>query len=142
VLRTNRWMVVVPVMAALSLAACHTSATKPAKVKPAIVEHVEGSDLSRVTLTARAAERLDIKTALVSEVQRHKVVPYGAVLYDAHGDTWVYTSPEPLIFVRHRIVVDRIAGDVAVLSDGPPVGTTVVTVGGAELFGAEFEIGH
>jgi len=26
-----------------------------------------------------------------------------------------------------------------VLSEGPPVGTLVVTVGGAELYGAEFE---
>jgi len=73
---------------------------------------------------------------------RRKVVPYAAVLYDAHGDTWVYTNPEPLVFVRHRIMVDYINGDQAVLSEGPPAGTVVVTVGGAELFGAEFEIGH
>jgi hypothetical protein len=135
-------MVVVPVIAGLHLTACHTTASKPAKVKPAHVEHVEGSELSRVTLTAKAAERLDIKTAVVQDVQRRKVVPYAAVLYDAHGETWVYTSPEPLIFIRHRIVVDRIEGDKAILADGPPAGTAVVTVGGAELFGAEFEIGH
>ena len=154
-LRTNRWMVVVPIIAGLHLAACHTSASKPVKTKPAHVEHVEGSELSRVTLTAKAAERLDIKTAEVREAQvarsvrmasvgeaRRKVVPYAAVLYDAHGETWVYTSPEPLVFIRHRITVDYIDGDQAVLSEGPPAGTVVVTVGGAELFGAEFEIGH
>ena len=160
--RTNRWIVVVPMIAGLQLAACHTSVSKPVKTKPAHVEHVEGTELSRVTLTAKAAERLDIKTALVREAQvarsggaasvreaqmtpsgsRRKVVPYAAVLYDAHGDTWVYTNPEPLVFVRHRIMVDYINGDQAVLSEGPPAGTVVVTVGGAELFGAEFEIGH
>ncbi|HEU5260047.1 MAG TPA: hypothetical protein VFU41_01355 [Gemmatimonadales bacterium] len=160
--RTNRWMVVVPIIAGLQLAACHTSSSKPVKTKPAHVEHVEGSEVSRVTLTAKAAERLDIKTALVREAQmarsgstasvraaqmsqsgaRRKVVPYAAVLYDSKGVTWVYTSPEPLVFLRHRIQVDYIDGDQAILSEGPPVGTQVVTVGGQELFGAEFEIGH
>jgi hypothetical protein len=93
-------------------------------------------------------ERLDIATAPVRDavVKRtgalRRVVPYGAVLYDAHGATWVYTSPETRTFVRHSIGVDFIDGEEAVLSDGPPAGTMVVTVGGQELFGAEFEIGH
>jgi hypothetical protein len=134
-------MVVVPILAGLQLAACHTSSTKVVKTKPAVVERVEGTKLSRVRLTSKAAERLDIKTATVREAQQRKVVPYAAVLYDAYGDTWVYTSPEPLIFIRHSIKIDRIEGDLAVLSDGPPAGTAVVTVGGAELFGTEFEIG-
>jgi len=38
--------------------------------------------------------------------------------------------------------VDYIEGDQAVLTEGLPAGTKVVTVGGQELFGAEFEIGH
>ena len=33
-------------------------------------------------------------------------------------------------------------GDYAVLSDGPAAGTPVVSVGVAELFGAEFDVGH
>jgi hypothetical protein len=70
------------------------------------------------------------------------VVPYGAVLYDVNGRTWVYTSPESLVFVRREIVVDHIAGDLAVLTEGPPAGTRVVTLGATELHGAEFEIGH
>lgn len=140
-LRTNRWMVVVPLIAGLQLAACHKGSSKPAKIKPAVVEKIEGSKLSKLTLTAKASERLDIKTAAVSEAQGRKVVPYAAVLYDANGYTWVYTNPEPLIFIRHSIKVDRVEGEHAMLSDGPPVGTQVVTVGGAELFGAEFEIG-
>jgi hypothetical protein len=161
--RNNRWIVVVPVMAGLQLSACHRGVDKPTKIKPAHVEHIDGTELSRVILTAKAAERLGIKTAPVGEVQatrsaggggsvrevqlaqagaRRKVVPYAAVLYDAHGDTWVYTSPAPLVFVRHGITVEYIAGDQAVLAQGPPIGTAVVTVGAAELFGAEFEIGH
>jgi hypothetical protein len=40
-----------------------------------------------------------------------------------------------------EIVADT-AGDYAVLTEGPAEGETVVSVGVAELFGAEFEVGH
>ena len=66
-----------------------------------------------------------------------KVVPYAAVLYGLNGETWVYTSPEPLVFVRQPITVGDMEGDVGVLLDGPPVGTEVVAAGAAELFGVE-----
>ncbi len=145
----HRWLGAAALIVGLQSAACHRApAGTPASAKPARVEHIEGTKVSRVTLTPRAAERLDIKQDVVREtrVKRsgtvRKVVSYAAVLYDARGDTWVYTSPEPLVFVRQRIKVDYIEGDRAVLLDGPSAGTRVVTVGGAELFGAEFEIGH
>jgi hypothetical protein len=145
--RINRWIVAVPAVACcVTLAACETATVKATETKPAQVEAIAGTELHKVTLSARAAQRLDIKTERVQELvvggAKHKVVPYAAVLYDAHGETWVYTSPAPLVFVRHAIHVAYISGDRAVLSQGPPAGTAVVTVGAAELFGAEFEIGH
>ncbi len=109
---------------------------------PATVEN------DRVILTEEAAERLGIETGAItdSEVQGptgesslRKVVPYSAVLYGVDGDAFVYTNPEPLTFAREPISIEYIKGDTAVLSDGPASGTTVVTVGSAELFGAEFE---
>lgn len=136
------------IVAALGLSACsHQKAAVPATVKPATVERIEGSELARVTLTERAAQRLRIQTASVGEIVtarsgRRTIVPYAAVLYDAGGETWVYASPESLKYVRHAIRIDYIEGDHAVLSSGPPPGTTVVTVGALQLFGAEFEIGH
>jgi len=80
-------------------------------------------------------------TSTGSEVVR-KVVPYTSVLYDLKGDTWVYTNPKPLVFVRDRITVEYIDGDRAVLSAGPDADTKVVTVGVAELYGTEFKVGH
>ncbi|MGH7427168.1 MAG: hypothetical protein ACREJ4_02205 [Candidatus Methylomirabilaceae bacterium] len=145
---SQRWMVVVPMVAGLQLAACSGKTAAPGHIKPATVEHIEGQEVSRITLTPKAAERLDIKTVAVPDPQltrsgaRRPVVPYAAVLYDAKGVTWVYTSPANLVYVRHPITVDYIEGDQAVLTDGPPAGTQVVTQGGQELFGAEFEIGH
>jgi len=72
---------------------------------------------------------------------KRKIIPYAAVLYDAKGDTWVYTNPEQLVFIRQPIQIDTIAGDEVTLVNGPPAGTAVVTVGGAELYGTEFGVG-
>ena len=111
------------------------------------LEPVEGSDVMQVTLTEEAAGRLDIQTASVESSGTTTgdvtlTIPYAAVLYDPSGDTWTYTSPEPLVFVRAPIDVVRIKGDTALLSSGPRVGTDVVTVGAAELLGSEYEVGE
>ena len=58
--------------------------------------------------------------------------------YDVHGQTWVYTNLQPLVFVRHRVAIDRVDGDRALLSEGPPPGSKVAAVGVAELVGTEF----
>ena len=143
------------VATAFALACAGCGSPKPATataLEPASLERVAGTDLQRVRLTQRASERLGIQTALVREAQvarkgsaepatQRIVIPYSAVVYDLRGDTWAYVSPEPLVFVRHRIRVDYIEGDLAVLLDGPPLGTSVVTVGVAELFGIELGVG-
>jgi hypothetical protein len=142
------WLAALLIIVGLGLAGCaQPSAIKAKKESPAQVVLISKEPkLSQVTLTARAAERLGIQTSPVREAQvrgtQRTVIPYGAVLYDAHGATWTYTSPQPLVFVRHHLTVDFIEGDQVVLADGPPVGMAVVTVGAAELFGTEFEVGH
>jgi hypothetical protein len=144
---SKRWIAGALIVASLQLAACgQTTAPAATHTEPAKVEHIEGSEVSRVVLTAEAAKRLDIQTAQVQDAEisgtQRKVVPYASVIYDTHGVTWAYTSPEPLTFMRHRIDVDRIEGDRAILTDGPPTGTAIVIVGAAELFGTEFAVGH
>ena len=68
-------------------------------------------------------------------------IPYGAVLYDPSGDTWAFVNVEGRSFVRQPITVDHIEGDNAFLKEGPAVGAKVVTVGGAEIYGAELGVG-
>jgi hypothetical protein len=82
-------------------------------------------------------ERMRVELQLSGSNEKKKVVAYGAVYYDAKGDAWVYVNTKPLVFERRRVGVERIVGDLAVLSDGPPVGTPVVTVGAALLYGTE-----
>ena len=82
-----------------------------------------------------------VEVPLQSNEAPQKVIPYAALLYDLYGKTFAYTNPEPLVFIRQPVTVDYIDGDVAVLMDGPSVGTAVVTVGVAELYGADTGIG-
>lgn len=73
---------------------------------------------------------------------RHTAIPYASVIYSEDGRTWAYVCPQPLRFVRVEIDVARIDGDEAVLAKGPPAGARVVTTGAAQVYGAEFEVGH
>jgi hypothetical protein len=146
---SKRWIAVLGLLIAIpQLSACtQTSAEATSGAEPANVEHVEGSeDVSRLTLTAKAVERIGIQTTPISETtvagKRRKVVPYGAVLYDAEGKTSVYVSSAPNTYVREPITVDFIQGDRAVLTAGPAAGTAIVTVGAAELYGTETGVGH
>jgi hypothetical protein len=111
--------------------------------RPYTLEAVPGSPLKRVVLTQKAAQRIDIQTGQVATAPSGKLIaPYRALQYDTEGRPWVYINPEPLSFVRHKVTVERIEGDTVTLVEGPPPGTPVVTVGVAELYGAERGVGH
>lgn len=103
------------------------------KVAPSKLEPIEGSDLRRVILTEKAAERLGIETVIASGNE----VPYAAVIYDIEGNTWIYSNPELLTYVRVPIMIDHIDGDKAFLSENLASALNVVTVGVAELYGTE-----
>ena len=69
-------------------------------------------------------------------------MPYAAVLYLPSGDAYTYINPSPLLYVHQPVTVDYVVGDLAVLSNGPPAGSAVVVVGGAELAGIETGVGY
>jgi len=138
-LRRNGWIQLVVIGVALLVAGCGGGSRAEDTSEPARVEAIAGTDLLRVIVTSEAAQRLDIQTAPARAGTGHRtVIPYDAVLYDPNGDTWTYTSPKHLVFVRQDITVDRIDGDRAILSAGPASGTPVVTVGATELWGVEY----
>jgi len=139
----NRLFIVLLIMTGLQLSACAPEAVVEEESKPVSLEPIAGTDLNRLTLTEKAAERLGLETApVLSEpidgVER-LVIPYAALLYDPSGQAWVYVNVEPLVFVRQTITVDSILGDQVILSEGPEAGATVVTLGATELFGSESE---
>jgi hypothetical protein len=140
-MRNRYWIVVFILSAALYITGCSPKQAVSEKINPVQLATIEGSELKRLVLTEKAAKRIDLQTAQVQEQSVNgtlkTVVPYAAVIYDLHGETWLYTNPEPLTYLRESIVIDSIDGDMVILAEGPSVGTEVVTVGVAELFGAE-----
>ncbi len=110
--------------------------------EPAKLEPIKGTDVQRVIFNAEAAERVGLQTAPVRQNGQETAIPYDALIYTADGSAYTYTAPEPLTFVRQEINIDHVAGDSVMLSDGPPAGTEVVTVGAAEVYGTEFEMAH
>jgi hypothetical protein len=127
-----------PPTAGLAASPAEAAHTPPARIEP-----IAGSSVKRITLTERAATRLDVQTEEVrQDASGEKAVPYASVLYDLAGAAWVYTNPAPLAFVRHPVAIARVSGATAYLREGPPVGTRVVSVGVAQLYGAEKGVGH
>lgn len=129
----NSWILVTLLFAGLLLSACGAKTAAPEKIVPSKLEPIEGTDLSKVILTQKAAERIGVETVSASGTS----VPYAAVIYDIEGNTWIYTSPEPLTFVREQIMIDRIEGDTAFLSESLSGELNVVTMGVIEIYGTE-----
>jgi hypothetical protein len=107
---------------------------------------IEGTEVSRVTLTPDAVKRIGIQTAVVQTMpvagQPRLTMPYAAVLYDESGRAWAYVTTDRLSFVRKDITIESVAAQVAILAAGPPAGTEVVTLGAAELYGTETGVGN
>ena len=144
----KRPAVMILLMLAVALLAACSTEEGSTKEEPAYIEEVEGSEFNRVTLTEKAAERLDIQSEPVREQETDgemdMVVPYSAIIYGLNGETWVYIRNPgggSLTFVRQPITVEYIEGGLAILSDAPPVGTEVVTVGAALLYGVDTGVG-
>jgi hypothetical protein len=117
-------------------------ASNESNAETAVTVESAGEDQpARLTVSERAEERLGLRTepvrAISGEPGVTEVVSYSAVVYDADGRSWAYSSPSPRTFVRVPIEISSITGKTVQLKSGPPVGTQVVVVGAPELVGAE-----
>jgi hypothetical protein len=126
-----------------------SAAVKEVLARPSGMAPIEDSKRAMLTVYYVASgkdhglvvnKRVRVELQQSGNEEKRKVMPYSAVYYDAKGVTWAYVNAAPLVFERRRIGVERIMGDLAVLSEAPPIGTDVVTVGapllqGAEIFG-------
>jgi hypothetical protein len=146
--RKSQWFAAGVLAVALPFAGCQHHTEEHHAEHPVEVEPIKGANVNRVKMTERAIQRIDLKTDTIREQQvsrppsPRRVIPHSALIYDAKGGTWVYTSPEPRTFVKHKVDVAYVEGDVAVLNDGPPAGTIVVSTAAAEVYGADSGVGH
>jgi hypothetical protein len=126
---------------ALSLAGCtEVEEMESHGYEPSKLAEVKGGDAKRVIFTAEGARRVGLHRAPVRSEGGRKVVPYGALLYDSKGKTYVYVARSPLSFERAQVEVERVAGDRVLLRRGPAAGSQVVTDGSTEVYGTELEI--
>jgi RND family efflux transporter MFP subunit len=88
----------------------------------------------------RPGERVTVQLPLAAATDG-LVIPDSALVYDIHGQPWVYEDLGENRYARRRVEVARHVGDRAVVSRGIAQGTRVVTVAAAELFGVEFGVG-
>jgi RND family efflux transporter MFP subunit len=70
------------------------------------------------------------------------VVPLSAIFRDIHDGAWVYENTAPRTYSRRRVNVLYVVDDTAVIANGPPVGTKVVSAAVAEIAGTEFGMAH
>ena len=115
--------------------------TAPLKADPAAASIDLYYEIPAAGTTLRPGERVMAEIPLKSTVQG-LVVPEAALLYDIHGDAWVYEDLGGNAYARRRVQVARHSGDRAVIARGLTAGQKVVTAGAAELFGTEFGAGH
>jgi hypothetical protein len=87
----------------------------------------------KVGVTLHCKDREGAATLLLA-------LPASAIVYDAEGGTWVYEQHSERHYQRRRVEVDHTRGGVAYLRRGPAEGSIIVSVGAAELFGAEFGV--
>jgi hypothetical protein len=138
----HRWVLTGIAVAALALGACNSGggASEP-KVEAITIVEDEATGLKTLTLSDKAAERLGVETVAVEGSGAQMTIPYAAIVYDAQGKTWIYVNESALTYKRAEITVAEIDGDTAHITAGPPSGAMVVTIGAAELYGAEIGVG-
>lgn len=88
----------------------------------------------------RPGERVTVQLPMAAAADG-LAIPESAIVYDVHGQPWVYEDLGKNVYARRRVEVARHVGDRAIVSRGIASGTRVVTVATAELFGVEFGVG-
>ena len=94
-------------------------------------------ELPNSSASYRPGERVSVELPRRGQ-EKSLVVPWSAIMHDIHGGTWLYEQTAERTYVRRRVQVRHVTGDLAVLKEGPKPGTKVVTAGAVELFGTEF----
>lgn len=97
-------------------------------------------EATNIESALRPGQRVMVRIA-DGPVSNRLTVPWSAVVFDIHGGAWVYENVQPHVFSRRRIELERVDADVAIVRRGVNLGSVVVTVGAAELYGTEFGVG-
>jgi multidrug efflux pump subunit AcrA (membrane-fusion protein) len=88
--------------------------------------------------TLRPGQAVAVQIPVTESVER-LVVPFSALLWDGHGNTWIYVRDGENAFRRRRVEAGRRLGDDIVVERGATEGAEIVVVGAQVLYGEEFK---
>ena len=97
-------------------------------------------EVANKTAGLRLGQRVGVTIPLRTD-DESLVIPWSAVVHDVHGGTWLYEKTGAQSYIRRRVQVQQVVGNLAALAGGVKAGASVVTTGVAELFGTEFGAG-
>jgi hypothetical protein len=115
---------------------------RPLEAPPGTLANGQYFEPIKADIAMKLGQQVLVRMEKPDGDENAKIIPYSSVIYDVSGNSWLYTNPEPLVFVRQKISIDRILGNVVVLKEGPEAGTKIVSVGAAELMGVEQKVGN
>jgi cobalt-zinc-cadmium efflux system membrane fusion protein len=94
-------------------------------------------ELSNAEGKFRPGQRVSVQLPMTGNAEQSSI-PWSAVVQDIYGSSWVYEQIGENKFTRRRVQVKQVVDSWATLEQGPPLGTTIVVTGVAEIFGTEF----
>jgi multidrug efflux pump subunit AcrA (membrane-fusion protein) len=125
------------------LAGCSTPASTVSQPPTSKLVRVPGNSEPSIVLTQLGAERIGLKTAVVTTAPGGEATfPYTALLYEPNGQAAVYVATGTLTFTRAFVTVDTISGNVVVVKSGVTPGRHVATDGAEELLGVQNGVGE
>lgn len=98
-------------------------------------------EIANPDLQLRPGQRMTAILPSRSSVGKAIAVPASAIVYDIHGNSWVYLKTAEGVYRRQRVEIVRMNGGRALIKRGLSAGVAVVSTGAAELFGTEFGAG-
>jgi cobalt-zinc-cadmium efflux system membrane fusion protein len=81
-------------------------------------------------------QRLSVELQMQAQ-GRYDTIPWRAVVFDIHGNAWVYEKTADRAYNRKRVVIDHVSRDVAAIAHGPAPGKEIVDNGAQEIFALE-----
>lgn len=118
-----------------------TPVVAPPSADPASASADLYYQVSNASAQLRPGERVQVGVPVRGARGARLTIPWGAVVFDHDGGSWVYERVAERQYVRRRIALGEVLGEWAEVRSGIAAGALVVTAGAAELLGTEFGAG-
>lgn len=90
----------------------------------------------------RPMQRVSVALKTIGKTKNSLAIPWSSIVYDIHGNTWVYVQESSHTFSRKRVFLDHVIGNQALINEGLTDGAKVVMNGALEIFSVETGFSH